>query len=102
MMGPLGAPAIMSVTSDSAGSATIMLTPGDDATKHYVWAIPTDNTGNADGMWSGEVGGEATMVEMTGLSSGKDYWFIPIAGQGDGADTAWEWGGWTDPAIAIQ
>ena len=42
MMPPmeLGAPSITSVMSDADGMATVMLMPGDNATKHYIWARP--------------------------------------------------------------
>ena len=36
---PLGAPSIDSAMSEAAGMATIMLTPGDNAEKHFVWAL---------------------------------------------------------------
>ena len=52
----LGAPSITSVMSDAEGMATVMLTPGDNATKHYVWAQPTDLS---QGMYSDEAAGDA-------------------------------------------
>ncbi len=87
-----GAPAITGVSSNAAGSATITLTPGANATVQYVWAAPVDGS---EGMWSGETVGNATSVTMTGLTSGQDYWFIAIAG--NGADpTQWSgWSGWS-------
>ena len=93
------APTITGVSSDAAGSATIMLTPGTNATVHYVWAAPVDGS---EGMWSGDAGGNATSVTMTGLTSGQDYWFIAIAG--NGADpTRWSgWSGWTPNPQSIQ
>ena len=93
------APTITGVSSDAAGSATIMLTPGTNATVHYVWAAPVDGS---EGMWSGDAGGNATSVTMTGLTSGQDYWFIAIAG--NGADpTRWSgWSGWTANPQSIQ
>ena len=53
MMPPmeLGAPSITSVMSDADGMATVMLMPGDNATKHWAWAAPTDGS---EGMWHGD------------------------------------------------
>ena len=88
----LGTPSI-SVTSDAAGMATVMLMPGDNATKHYIWAQPTDLS---QGMYSDEAAGDATMVTFSGLTSGMNYWFIAIAGRGTGTDSEWsDWSGWT-------
>ena len=98
----LGTPSI-TATSNAAGSATIMLTPASHATKHFVWAFRVGGTDNAtDGMWSGEAAGDATSVTMTGLTSGESYWFIAIAGRGDGDATEWSgWSSWTAP-VSIQ
>ena len=95
MMPPmeLGAPSITSVMSDAEGMATVMLMPGDNATKHYIWAQPTDLS---QGMYSDEAGGDADMVTISGLTSGMNYWFIAIAGRGTGTDSEWSaWSGWT-------
>ena len=89
----LGAPSITSVMSDADGMATVMLMPGDNATKHYIWAQPTDGS---QGMYSDEAAGDATMVTFSGLTSGMNYWFIAIAGRGTGTDSEWSaWSGWT-------
>ena len=93
----LGAPSITSVDA-GMGMATIMLMPGANATSHYIWAQPTDGS---TGMWSGMAAGDATSVEMSGLASGKRYWFIAVAGRGEGDDADWAWSGWTS-AIDIQ
>ena len=95
MMPPmeLGAPSITSVMSDAEGMATVMLMPGDNATKHYVWAQPTDLS---QGMYSDEAAGDADMVTISGLTSGMNYWFIAVAGRGTGTDSEWSaWSGWT-------
>jgi hypothetical protein len=97
MMPPmeLGAPSITSVMSDAEGMATVMLMPGDNATKHWAWAAPTDGS---EGMWHGDsaLAGDATMVTFSGLTSGMNYWFIAIAGRGTGTDSEWSaWSGWT-------
>ena len=97
MMPPmeLGAPSITSVMSDADGMATVMLMPGDNATKHWAWAAPTDGS---EGMWHGDsaFAGDATMVTFSGLTSGMNYWFIAIAGRGTGTDSEWSaWSGWT-------
>ena len=99
----LGAPAITAASSTAAGSATITLTPGSNATKHFVWAFRVGGTSNAtDGKWSGQAAGNATSVTISGLTSGESYWFIAIAGRGDGAATQWSnWSGWT-AATPIQ
>ena len=90
---PLGDPVITGAMSDAAGMATIMITPGDNATKHYVWAQPTDLS---QGMYSDEAAGDADMVTFSGLTSGMNYWFIAIAGRGTGTDSEWsDWSGWT-------
>ena len=98
----LGTPSI-TAASNAAGSATITLTPAANATKHFVWAFRVGGTDNAtDGMWSGQAAGDATSVTMTGLTSGASYWFIAIAGRGDGAQTTWStWSSWTAP-VSIQ
>ena len=91
----LGAPSIDNAMSDAAGMATIILTPGDNATKHWVWAAPTDGS---EGMWHGDsaLAGDATMVTFSGLTSGMNYWFIAVAGRGTGTDSEWsDWSGWT-------
>ena len=51
MMPPmeLGDPSITNVMSDADGMATVMLMPGDNATKHWIWALPTDRV--SEGMW---------------------------------------------------
>ena len=98
----LGAPSITNVMSDAEGMATVMLMPGDNATKHWVWAAPTDRS---EGMWHGDsaLAGDATMVTFSGLTSGMNHWFIAIAGRGEGDDEEWSaWSGWTVPAIDIQ
>ena len=95
MMPPmeLGAPSITSVMSDAEGMATVMLMSGDNATKHYIWAQPTDLS---QGMYSDEAAGDATMVTFSGLTGGMNHWFIAVAGRGTGADSEWsEWSGWT-------
>ena len=97
MMPPmeLGDPSITSVMSEAKGMATVMLTPGDNATKHWVWAAPTDGS---EGMWHGDsaLAGDATMVTFSGLTSGMNYWFIAVAGRGTGTDSEWsDWSGWT-------
>ncbi len=99
----VNAPAITAASSDAAGSATITLTPSANATKHFVWAFRVGGTDNAaDGKWSDEAAGDATSVTITGLTSGASYWFIAIAGSGEGAATTWSnWSGWT-AATAIQ
>ena len=99
----LGAPSITAASSTAAGQATITLTPGANASKHYVWAFRVGGTSNAtDGMWSGQAAGNATSVTISGLTSGESYWFIAIAGRGDGAATQWSaWSGWT-AATPIQ
>ena len=95
----LGDPSITSVMSDAEGMATVMLTPGDNATKHYIWALPTDLS---QGMYSDKAAGDADMVTISGLTSGMNYWFIAVAGRGTGADSEWsEWSGWT-AATPIQ
>ena len=98
----LGTPSI-TAASNAAGSATIALAPAANATKHFVWAFRVGGTDNAaDGMWSGEAAGDATSVTMTGLTSGASYWFIAIAGRGDGDQTEWSaWSSWTAP-VSIQ
>ena len=89
----LGAPSITSVMSDADGMATVMLMPGDNATKHYIWAYPV---GGPQGMYSGEAAGDADMVTISGLTSGMNYWFIAIAGRGTGTDSEWSaWSSWT-------
>ena len=98
----LGAPSITNVMSDAEGMATVMLMPGDNATKHWVWAAPTDRS---EGMWHGDsaLAGDATMVTFSGLTSGMNHWFIAVAGRGEGDDEEWSaWSGWTVPAIDIQ
>ena len=71
----------------------IMLTPGDNATKHYIWALPTDLS---EGMYSDKAAGDADMVTISGLTSGMNYWFIAVAGRGTGTDSEWsKWSGWT-------
>ena len=98
----LGAPSITNVMSDAEGMATVMLMPGDNATKHWVWAAPTDRS---EGMWHSDsaLAGDATMVTFSGLTSGMNHWFIAIAGRGEGDDEEWSaWSGWTVPAIDIQ
>ena len=98
----LGAPSI-TAASNAAGEATITLTPGAHATKHYVWAFRVGGTSNAtDGKWSAEVASGVTSVTITGLTSGQSYWFIPIAGRGDGAATQWRWGAWTTTPTVIR
>ena len=95
MMPPmeLGAPSITDVMSDAEGMATVMLMPGDNATKHYIWAQPTDLS---QGMYSDEAAGDATMVTFSGLTSDMNYWFIAVAGRGTGADSEWsDWSGWS-------
>ena len=97
MMPPmeLGAPSITSVMSDAEGMATVMLMPGDNATKHWAWAAPTDGS---EGMWHGDsaLAGDATTVTFSGLTSDMNYWFIAIAGRGTGTDSEWSaWSGWT-------
>ena len=84
----LGAPSITSVMSDAEGMATVMLMPGDNATKHWVWAAPTDGSA---GMWHGDsaLAGDATMVTFSGLTGGMNHWFIAVAGRGTGADSEW-------------
>lgn len=98
----LGTPSI-TAASNAAGSATIALAPAANATKHFVWAFRVGGTDNAtDGMWSNEAAGDATSVTMTGLTSGESYWFIAIAGRGDGDQTEWSgWSSWT-AATPIQ
>ena len=101
MMPPmeLGDPSITSVMSEAEGMATVMLMPGDNATKHYIWAQPTDLS---QGMYSDEAAGDADMVTISGLTSGMNYWFIAVAGRGTGADSEWsDWSGWTT-ATPIQ
>ena len=91
----LGAPSITSVMSDAAGMATVMLTPGDNATKHWVWAAPTDGS---TGMWHGDsaLAGDADMVTFSALTSGMNYWFIAVAGRGEGDASEWSaWSSWT-------
>ena len=98
----LGAPSITSVMSDAAGMATVMLTPGDNASKHWVWAAPTDGS---TGMWHGDsaLAGDADMVTFSALTSGMNYWFIAVAGRGEGDASEWSaWSSWTVPAIDIQ
>ena len=91
---PLGDPVVTDAMSNAAGMATIMITPGDNATKHYVWAQPTDLS--QQGMYSDEAAGDATMVTFSGLTSGMNYWFIAIAGRGEGDAEEWSaWSGWT-------
>ena len=91
----LGAPSITAM-SDAEGMATIMLTPGDNATKHYVWAatyrwVVPRACGSAT-----RLAGDAGMVTFSGLTSGMNYWFIAIAGRGEGADEEWSaWSSWT-------
>ena len=95
----LGDPSITNVMSDADGMATVMLMPGDNATKHYVWAYPM---GGPQGMYSDEATGDATMVTFSGLTSGMNYWFIAVAGRGTDADSEWsDWSGWT-AATPIQ
>ena len=92
----LGAPSITNVMSDADGMATIMLMPGDNATKHYVWAAPTDPVRVPRACTRTKLAGDATMVTFSGLTSGMNYWFIAVAGRGTGADSEWsEWSGWT-------
>ena len=76
-----------------------MLMSGDNATKHYIWAQPTDLS---QGMYSDEAAGDATMVTFSGLTGGMNHWFIATAGRGtgDAADSEWsvaglEWSSWT-------
>ena len=91
----LGAPSITSVMSDAAGMATVMLTPGDNASKHWVWAAPTDGS---TGMWHGDsaLAGDADMVTFSALTSGMNYWFIAVAGRGEGDASEWSaWSSWT-------
>ena len=89
----LGDTSIISAMSNAAGEATIMIMPGDNATKHYIWAQPTDRS---QGMYSDEAAGDADMVTISGLTSGMNYWFIAIAGRGTGTDSEWSaWSGWT-------
>ena len=96
MMAPsmeLGAPSITSVMSDADGMATVMLMPGDNADRHFVWAYPV---GGPQGMWSDEAAGDADMVTFSGLTSGMEYWFIALAGRGEGEDKEWSaFSGWT-------
>ena len=96
MMPPmeLGDTSIISAMSNAAGEATIMIMPGDNATKHYIWAQPTDRS---QGMYSDEAAGDADMVTISGLTSGMNYWFIAIAGRGTGTDSEWSaWSSWTE------
>ena len=89
----LGDTSIISAKSNAAGEATIMIMPGDNATKHYIWAQPTDLS---QGMYSDEAAGDADMVTISGLTSDMNYWFIAIAGRGDGDAEEWSaWSGWT-------
>ena len=90
----LGDTSIISAMSNAAGEATIMIMPGDNATKHYIWAQPTDRS---QGMYSDEAAGDADMVTISGLTSGMNYWFIAIAGRGTGTDSEWSaWSSWTE------
>ena len=102
MMPPmeLGAPSITSVMSNADGMATVMLMPGDNADRHFVWAYPM---GGPQGMYSDRAAGDATMVTMSGLTSGMSYWFIVVAGMGmDDGTTEWLWAeGWS-AATTIQ
>ena len=89
----LGDTSIISAMSNAAGEATIMIMPGDNATKHYIWAQPTDLS---QGMYSDEAAGDADMVTISGLTSDMNYWFIAIAGRGEGDAEEWSaWSGWT-------
>ena len=91
----LGDPSITSAMSDAAGMATIMLTPGDNADQHWIWALPTDLV--SAGMYSDRVAGDATSFTMSGLTSGMSYWFTAVAGR-DMEDGTQEWSmfsGWS-------
>lgn len=100
MMPVLGVPGVTGAMSNAAGMATISIMPAANADKHYVWAFPTDYS---DGMYSGEAAGDATSVTMSGLTSGKSYWFTVVAGMDmDDGSTEWKWAtAWTG-ATAIQ
>ena len=53
-------------------------------------------------MYSDEAAGDAGMVTFSGLTSGMNYWFIAIAGRGEGDASEWsDWSGWT-AATPIQ
>lgn len=99
----LGTPSVSSAMSDSAGMATISIMPAANADSHYIWALPTDYSSNADGMFSGEAAGDATSITMSRLTSGKSYWFTVVAGMDmDDGPTEWAWAtGWTG-ATAIR
>ena len=90
----LTAPSITSVMSNSAGMATIMLMPGENAELHWVWAQPTDLS---QGMYPDKAAaGDATSVTMSGLTSGMSYWFMAIAGRGEKGHEEWSvWSGWS-------
>ena len=96
----LGAPSITSVMSNSAGMAIIMLMPGENADQHWVYAYRTDY--KEDYIRSPKAAGDATSVTMSGLTSGMSYWFIAVAGRGEGDDAKWShWSGWSE-ATPIQ
>ena len=90
----LGDPSITSVMSDAAGMATVMLTPGDNADQHWIWALPTDLV--SEGMFSDRVAGDATSFTMSGLTSGMSYWFTAVAGRGEKGAEEWSaYSGWS-------
>ena len=90
----LTAPSITSVMSNSAGMATIMLMPGENADQHWVYAYRTDY--KEDYIRSPKAAGDATSVTMSGLTSGMSYWFIAIAGRGEKGHEEWSvWSGWS-------
>jgi hypothetical protein len=90
----LTAPTNLKAMADAEG-LNVSWTPGENATVHYVWAFPV---GGTKGEWSAPASGEDTMVTMTGLTSGKSYWFIAVAGRDDGGQIKWsKWSEWIGP-----
>ena len=88
----LGNPAGLSVSSDTAGEATVTWTPAENATVHFIWSVKMDGTGGKYTRAEGDAG-TATISE---LESGGSYYFIAVAGLTQNDMTRWSnWSNWS-------
>ena len=102
IMPVLGVPGVTGAVSNAVGMATISIIPAANADRHFVRALPTDYS-NDDGIFSDAAPGDATSVEMSGLASGKSYWFTVVAGMDiDDVTTEMSWATTWTGAVTIQ
>ena len=96
MMPPMELGAAMDLTAmaNDDGSITLMWTPGDNATHHFV-------SGNSSAVWEFGSGMSSHTVSPDKLVSGTEYTFYVISGRFMEADDGtwpgeWSSAGWTN------